>query len=70
MSRQPNSTTANAETRRDVYVGPRPFQEHEHLHGRDRESEDLVNLLLSERIVLLFSPSGGGKTSLIQASLT
>src|SRR4051794_14653143 len=51
------------------YVGPRAFTTGEHLYGRDRESKVLRNLLIAERIVLLHSPSGAGKTSLIQAAL-
>jgi hypothetical protein len=39
------------------------------LFGRDREVADLVDILTAERIVLLYSPSGAGKTSLIQAAL-
>src|SRR5512139_3257349 len=33
------------------------------------ETDTLYNLLISKRIVLLISPSGAGKTSLIQAAL-
>jgi hypothetical protein len=51
------------------YVGPRPFQTGEALFGRDKETRDLLGLLRTERIVLLHSPSGAGKTSLIQAAL-
>jgi WD40 repeat protein len=51
------------------YVGPRPFNIGETLYGRDYESKALVQLLIPERIVLLHSPSGAGKTSLIQARL-
>ncbi len=51
------------------YVGPRAFQQGEQLYGRDRETSRLLNLLIAERIVLLHSPSGAGKTSLIQAAL-
>ena len=54
---------------KDVYVGPRPFQTGETLYGRERETRELVSLLLSQRLVLLHAPSGGGKTSLIQAKL-
>jgi tetratricopeptide (TPR) repeat protein len=41
----------------------------ETLYGRDREVMELLDLLIAERIVLLYSPSGAGKTSLIQAAL-
>jgi len=51
------------------YVGPRSFQTGEALYGRDREVKDLQGLLIAERIVLLHSPSGAGKTSLVQAAL-
>lgn len=51
------------------YVGPRSFHGDETLYGRDKEVADLLDLLVSERIVLLFSPSGAGKSSLIQAAL-
>ena len=51
------------------YVGPRSFQAGEALYGRDHEIRDLLGLLIAERIVLLHSPSGAGKTSLVQAAL-
>ena len=50
------------------YVGPR-VPAGETLYGRDREVLDLIDLVVAERIVLLYSPSGAGKTSLIQAAL-
>ena len=55
--------------RPNPYVGPRAFQRGETLYGRDHEVRELVHLLIAERIVLLYSPSGAGKTSLIQAAL-
>jgi hypothetical protein len=51
------------------YVGPRAFAPGETLYGRDHEVLDLLDLLIAERIVVLCSPSGAGKTSLIQAEL-
>ena len=51
------------------YVGPRRHGVDETLFGRDEETRDLVHLLVAERIVLLYSPSGAGKTSLLGASL-
>jgi WD40 repeat protein len=63
-------TTNNyANDRSCPFVGPRPFEYGEPLFGRDREVPKLLDLLIAERIVLLFSPSGAGKTSLIQAGL-
>ncbi|GAB4194820.1 MAG: PD40 domain-containing protein [Roseiflexaceae bacterium] len=51
------------------YVGPRSFRRGETLFGRQRELTELLHLLVAERIVLCYSPSGAGKTSLIQAAL-
>jgi hypothetical protein len=51
------------------FVGPRAFQQGEQLYGRDHEVLQLLDLLIAERIVLLYSPSGAGKTSLINAGL-
>ena len=55
--------------RANPYPGPRSFQKDEKLYGRQRETWELLNLLIGERIVLLSSPSGAGKTSLVQAAL-
>jgi len=55
--------------RSNPYIGPRAFREGEWIYGRDRETAQIVNLLIAERIVLLYSPSGAGKTSLIRAAL-
>ena len=38
-------------------------------HGRDQEVRKILNLLIGERVVLLHSASGAGKTSLINAAL-
>jgi WD40 repeat protein len=51
------------------YVGPRPFELGERLWGRDEEIAALYFLLSAERVVLLHSPSGAGKSSLVQAGL-
>ncbi|HEX6302555.1 MAG TPA: hypothetical protein VFZ76_00080, partial [Anaerolineales bacterium] len=51
------------------YIGPRAFREGERIYGRERETNQLTNLVIAERIVLMYSPSGAGKTSLIHAAL-
>jgi len=51
------------------FVGPRPLERGQPIFGRDREIDDLYYLLSSERIVLFHSPSGAGKSSLLQAGL-
>jgi hypothetical protein len=66
---QASHAAAEPQKRQNPYVGPRAFVRGEHLYGRDREVRRLVNLLIAERIVLLYSPSGAGKTSLIHAAL-
>jgi hypothetical protein len=58
-----------AQPRANPYVGPRAFHRGETLYGRQREVMELVDLLIAERVVLLHSPSGAGKTSLIHAAL-
>lgn len=50
------------------YVGPVPFGKSDPLYGRDREVRELRDLLISQRIVVFYSPSGAGKTSLIEAN--
>jgi WD40 repeat protein len=55
--------------RANPYVGPRSFRAGESLYGRETELNTLVDLFIAERIVLLYSPSGAGKTSLLQAGL-
>ncbi len=61
--------TAPPTARPNPYVGPRAFRTGEALYGREREVMDLLNVLIAQRIVLLYSPSGAGKTSLVQAAL-
>lgn len=58
-----------APSRSSPYVGPRAFERGERLFGRDQELARLVDLVIAERIVLLYSPSGAGKTSLLRAGL-
>ena len=51
------------------FVGPQSFRRGDPLYGRDRETGDLLDLIIAERIMLLHSPSGAGKSSLIAAGL-
>ena len=64
----PAPMTATVQAGLNPYVGPR-VPAGKTLYGRDREVLELLDLVLAERIVLLHSPSGAGKTSLIQAAL-
>lgn len=58
-------------TRANPYIGPKAFQlkDRNLFKGRTQEIQKLLNLLIGERIVLLHSPSGSGKTSIINAGL-
>lgn len=49
------------------FVGPQPLGAKNPLFGRNRELRELRYLLTAERIVLLYSPSGAGKSSLLLA---
>lgn len=51
------------------YVGPRSLGREDGIYGRNREIRELRASLLSHRIVLLYSQSGAGKSSLIEAGL-
>jgi len=53
------------------YPGVRPFETHEkHLFfGRSRDIEELYDLLLLERLTVLFAKSGYGKSSLLKAGI-
>jgi WD40 repeat protein len=53
------------------YVGPRPYErdDRRNFYGRRREARDLLSLILAERVVLFYAPSGAGKTSLLNAQV-
>jgi WD40 repeat protein/energy-coupling factor transporter ATP-binding protein EcfA2 len=51
----------------DPFVGPKPFDEKNVIYGRDLEIAELRYFLGSKRIVVLYSPSGAGKSSLLNA---
>jgi len=53
------------------YVGPRPFMKGDEniFYGRNAEAQALTSLIVSHRAVLLYSQSGAGKTSLLNAKV-
>jgi WD40 repeat protein/tetratricopeptide (TPR) repeat protein len=55
------------------YVGPRFFErdanDRERFFGRDEERDEVVSLILSQPILLVYAPSGAGKTSLFNAAV-
>jgi hypothetical protein len=65
----PAAATQGTERRKNPYRGPREFSRKDQLPNRQREAYELTNRVVAERVVLLHSPSGGGKTSLIEAAV-
>ena len=65
------STAPPPRTAEEPYVGPQPFENRHaaYFFGRNREAEDLVSLVLAHPVVLLYSPSGAGKSSVINAKV-
>lgn len=53
----------------EPFKGPIPLGRGDRIYGRDRDIASLTHALVAERIVLLYSPSGAGKTSLINAGI-
>jgi WD40 repeat protein len=55
----------------EPYVGPRPFTRKDHsiFFGRDRETNELLSLIIAHPVVLIYAQSGAGKTSLLNARL-
>lgn len=53
------------------YPGLRPFQKNEWpiFFGRERMTDDVINLLLKKRMLLVHGTSGNGKSSLIRAGV-
>jgi hypothetical protein len=56
---------------RNPYVGPRPFerQDRDLFFGREREASEVLSLIIAHPVLLLYAPSGAGKTSLLNAKL-
>jgi hypothetical protein len=53
------------------YVGPRAYEhsDRRNFYGRKREARDLSSLIMADRAVLFYAPSGAGKTSLLNAQV-
>ena len=57
----------------EPYIGPRPFRRDKkdefRFSGRDAEIDEIVALITSHRIVLIYAQSGVGKTSIFNAGV-
>lgn len=53
------------------YVGPSPFEskDRDFFFGRDREIIEIISLILSNPLTLVYSQSGVGKTSLFNTKI-
>lgn len=67
----PEASNPKKTVARNPYIGPRPFNkdEKDRFFGRDQEASQLIPLVIAERLVLFYSQSGAGKSSLINARL-
>ena len=65
------NTNPQSPTQSKRYPGVKPFETNERnlFFGRDRDIEDLLDLIWLEKLVVLFGKSGYGKSSLINAGI-
>lgn len=54
------------------YIGPVPFDHNSKdiFFGRNEEAQRLLSMIFANQIVILYAPSGAGKTSLLNAKMT
>jgi YVTN family beta-propeller protein len=68
-----SSHVLNSDDDQQPYIGPRAFRRIEadrlRFSGRDTEIDEIVALITSHRIVLIYAQSGAGKTSIINAGV-
>ncbi len=55
------------------YIGPRPFnrdaEDQKRFFGRDFETDEIISLIFTHQLVLVYSQSGAGKTSIFNAQI-
>ncbi len=68
---RPYAATMAGPAQDTPYIGPRAYTEAEatHFNGREQEAQDLLALVVRERLVLFYAQSGAGKSSLLHARL-
>ena len=58
---------------KEPYIGPRPYrrdlEDRLRFFGRELESKEIVSLITSHRLVLIYAQSGAGKTSILNAQV-
>ncbi len=64
---------SEGQAERNPFVGPRPFEPRQvdraRFFGRDEEVREIVSLILSQPLLLVYALSGAGKTSLFNARI-
>ncbi|HSF49787.1 MAG TPA: hypothetical protein VLA74_03425, partial [Nitrososphaeraceae archaeon] len=57
----------------EPYIGPRPFnrtlEDQKKFFGRDYESREIISLIISHKLVLIYALSGAGKTSIFNGQI-
>ena len=58
-------------TTTNPYIGPRPFERKNQklFFGRDFESDEIVSLIFSHQLLLVYAQSGAGKTSIFNGQI-
>ena len=67
--RQSSNSSKNIDIQSlEPYIGPRSFnrnlKDQKRFFGRDYETEEIVSLISSHKLVLIYAQSGAGKTSI------
>jgi hypothetical protein len=68
-----NSNSEHDDQSFEPYIGPRPFRRDKEdqlrFFGRDAETDEIVALITSHQIILIYAQSGAGKTSIFSAQV-
>src|SRR5215203_2348833 len=68
-----NSSVNNDLKEFEPYLGPRPYnrnkKDQKRFFGRDYETDEIVSLISSHKLVLIYAQSGAGKTSIFNAQV-
>ncbi len=72
--RQSSNSSKNIDIQSlEPYIGPRSFnrnlKDQKRFFGRDYETEEIVSLISSHKLVLIYAQSGAGKTSIFNAQV-